>query len=187
MFLDEQFSAHNILLTSIFTSCYFVVLLKQTCEVTSLSLPQVTQFQNSPLAIPQTVGRRFLTAEACVRAQNFPFGVVTKKLAAAHGFLLVFFITHQHPYTIAAHLHYDHRRRHIMSCLFSVFNWNICLCYCQEYQRKPRSVKRVSAYPKRSRFVSNFEHLYVFTWSDMKMVHNYTSLKFQWNYPSSFW
>jgi hypothetical protein len=90
IFLGRQISAHNILLTSIFTSYYFVVLLKLTCEVTSLSLPNVTQFQNCRLAIPQKFGRRFLTSKACFRTQIVPFGLVTKKLSALHGFLLVF-------------------------------------------------------------------------------------------------
>ena len=42
IFLDEQFLAYNLLLTSRFTSYYLVVLLKQTCGVKSLSLPHVT-------------------------------------------------------------------------------------------------------------------------------------------------
>jgi hypothetical protein len=122
MLLDEQILAHNLLLTSVFTAYYFVVLLKQTCEVTSLSLPHVTKSQNSRLAIPQTVGRRFLTAEACVRTQIVPFGFVTQKnWQRCAVFSWCFQLPCQHPLTTATYLHYDHRRRHIMSCLFSVF------------------------------------------------------------------
>jgi len=73
------FLANIILLKSMFTSYYFVLLIKQTTEVKSLSLPHVTQFQNCRLAIPQTVSGRFLTAEACVLARIISFGFVTQK------------------------------------------------------------------------------------------------------------
>jgi len=45
-----------------------------------------------------------------------------------------------------------------------------------------RSVRGVSANPELSGLVSEFEHLYVFTWSDSKLLHNYTGLNFLCNY-----
>jgi len=38
----------------------------------------------------------------------------------------------------------------------------------------------VSVYSECSGFVSEFEHLYVVTWSDIKLVHNYTGMHYQW-------
>jgi len=171
-----------------FTSYYFVLLLKQTTEVKTLALPHVTHFQNCRLAIPQTVSRRFLTAEACVRARIIPFGFVTpKKLAVVQSFSRYFSYLCCHPYKRATYLNYDHRRRYIISCIFSVFVWNFCLCHCQKYQWSARLVRVVSAYPELSGFVSEFEHLFVFTWSDSKVLHNYTGLNFLCNYPSYLW
>jgi hypothetical protein len=89
----------------------------------------------------------------------------------------------QHPFTIATYSLYEHRRRHIISCLFRVFNWNICLCHCQKYLWSARSVRGVSAYPECSGIISNFKHLYVFPWSAKKLIHNYIGLNFPRNSP----
>ena len=181
--------ANIILLKSMFTSYYIALLLKQTTEVKTLSLPHVTQFQNCRLAIPQTVSRRFLTAEACVRARIIPFGFVTQKKYCqwCRVYPGTFSYPCRHPYTSATYLNYDHRRRYIISCIFSFFIWNFCLCHCQKYQWSARSVRRVSAYPELSGFVSEFEHLFVFMWSDSKPLHNYTGVSFLGNYPSYLW
>ena len=126
-------------------------------------------------------------SQASVRARIVPFSFVRQKNTwhRCRVFSRYFSYPCRHPYTIATYLHYDHRRRHIISCFCSVFNWNICLCHCQKYQWMFRSVRGVSSYPECSGFVSEFEHLYVVTWSDSKLVHNYTGLNFHWNYSHS--
>jgi len=91
-----------------------------------------------------------------------------------------FLLLCQHPYTIATYSHYDHRRRHIISCFCSVFNWNICLCRCQEYNVKLSVGKEGVCIFRVFRIVSDFEHMYVVTWSDSKLVHNYNLMIFQW-------
>jgi len=82
---------------------------------------------------------------------------MTQKIISVAWFFAVLSIPCQQPYTIATHSHYDHRRRHIISCFCSVFNWNICLCHCQKYQWSSQSIRRVSAFPERFGFVSEFE------------------------------
>jgi len=103
---------------------------------------------------------------------------MTPKIGSAQDFLQVLFTPHS--YTSATYWHYGHRRRYIIQCLLSVFNWNICLCRCQNYQWTFRWVMRVSAYPVSFGFVSQFEHMQVVTWSNSKLIHNCTGMNFQW-------
>jgi len=185
IFLDKPFFVYYC--KSRVTLYYFVVLLKQTSEVKTLTFTMSHNFKTVvQLYLRQSVAG--LSPQRSVFGhRSFHLAFAIQKLALLHGFLPVFSYFCQHHYTSATYWHYDHRRRYIISCFCSVLNRNFSLCLCYQFQWRAPSARGASVYPECSGLVSEFEHLYVVTWWDRKLVHNYTVLNCQWIYPSSLW
>jgi hypothetical protein len=87
-------------------------------------LPHVTQFQNSRRAMQQSP---ISPRRSSCSSMDFRDAKIWHRWG---GFSWYFSYPCQYPYTSATYLYYDHRRRHIISCLCSVLNWNICRSHC---------------------------------------------------------
>ena len=107
------------------TSYYFVVLLKQTTQVKTLSIAHVTISQQSPFNVSGGQSQQRLMF------QHGSFLLAFMKLQTWH-FALFSLGTFHSPVSIltlnATYSHSDHRPHHIISQFCTVFNQNICLC-----------------------------------------------------------
>jgi len=129
--------------------------------------------------------RRSVTSQARGRARIIPFGILDAKMfATCMVFSWYLPFPSPHPYTNVAHLHSAHRPQHIISQFYkSLTKTSVC-----------GSLKNINKEPSQQvgvlctesyGLLSEFEQLYVVTWSEKKLVHNCNCLNCHTNCPSS--
>ena len=107
------------------TSYYFVVLLKQTTQVQTLSIAHVTQFHDSHPSMSQAVSH---SRDSCSSTDHSFWYSWSYKPGTLHCFSWYFPFRCKYLYTNTTYSHSDHRPHHIISQFCTVFNQNICLC-----------------------------------------------------------
>jgi len=103
----------------IFTSYFFVVLLKQTTQVKTLSIAHVTQFHNSRPSMSQVVSH---SRDLCSSMDHSFWHSWSYKTGILHCLSWCFPFPCQYSYTNTTYSHSDHRPCHIISKFYTVFN-----------------------------------------------------------------